>query len=179
MADFWTPEYAINMASDDKTDVAMETLELHHPAFVEDGQQIAVRAVNQLKDKVLTLDLGAPLQPGQAVTFTAIPFLFDFPSFEEGRAPEATVTVDNIGREIDKYLDAAETMYTELVCIYRVYMSSDPTTVAFGPFRFVMREVDTKGASVSGSVTVANAQNLKFLRRLYTSDQFSSLLAVS
>ncbi|MFC7399595.1 DUF1833 family protein [Chelatococcus sp. GCM10030263] len=179
MVDFWTPEFAINMASDDKTDVAMETLELHHPAFIEIGVLIAIRAVNQLKDKVLTLDLGAPLQPGQAVTFNAIPFMFDFPSFEEGRAPEATVTVDNIGREVDQYLDVAETMYTDLVCIYRVYMSSDPTTVAYGPFRFVMREVATTGASVSGSVTVATAQNLKYLRKLYTSNEYPSLLAAS
>jgi hypothetical protein len=119
------------------------------------------------------------LQPGEAVTFTAIPFQFDFPSFEEGQAPEAKVTVDNIRREIDRYLDVAETMYTELVCIYRVYLSSDTTTVAFGPFRFVMREVVSSGTTVSGSVTVASTQNLKFLRRLYRSDEFPSLLAVS
>jgi hypothetical protein len=179
MVDFWTPEFAINTASNPKDDVQMPTLEFHHPAFIENGQQIAIRAVNQLTDKVLTLDLGAPLQAGQAVLFKAIPFKFEFPGFEEGQAPSASLTVDNIRREIDQYLDVAETIYTELVCIFRVYLSTDPTTVAFGPFRFVMREVTSSGTTVSGNVTVASAQNLKFLRKLYTSDEYSALLAVS
>jgi hypothetical protein len=42
-----------------------------------------------------------------------------------------------------------------------------------------MREVTSSGTTVSGNVTVASAQNLKFLRWLYTSTDYPSLLGVS
>ena len=175
MVDFWTPEYAINIASNPKTDVQLVTVELLHPAF---GAQ-SVRVVNQLEDKTLRLEPGAPLNGGQDVVFKAVPFEIEWPGFEEGRPVEAVLRVDNIGREVSRYLDQAETMNATLTVIFRVYLASDPTTVAYGPFRMVMREITETGSSIEGRVTLANPQNLKFLRKVYSAQEYPSLLATS
>ena len=51
-----------------KDDVMLATLELHHPAVVEAGEQVAVRVVRNTVDLALRLEVSAPLQSGQTVS---------------------------------------------------------------------------------------------------------------
>lgn len=179
MADPWSPEYEIAIAANDKTVVALETLELHHSALVENGKRIAIRAVNDVRDWSFTLDADAPLDAGKSVPFTAIPFTWGHPSVAEGQAPQADVRVDNVERELEPYLNRIETSFEPIVVIYRVYLSNRGTVVDKGPFRFVMREIATDNGSVTGKVEIASPQNLKFGTRVYSADDFASLVAIS
>lgn len=112
---------------------------------------------------------------GEVKEFTACPFKFAFPNIEEGKGPESLVQVDNLSDEVDQYLDAAELLFAPIVCIYRVYLSSDPTTVSLGPFTFVMREIDGSGQSLTGKVTMATVQNLRFLRKVFGPNEYPGL----
>lgn len=165
--DPWSAEFEINVASVNKRGVLLETLELHHSQFLEGGVRTAVRAVNDVKQWDFTLEAGAPVGGGSVVTFFPIPFTWEHPASEEGRAPQCTVRVDNIAHEISKYLDAAEATYEPIVLIYRVYLSNKPTSVDYGPFTFFLREVAEDGSDVSGSATFATPQNLMFGRRRF------------
>jgi hypothetical protein len=179
MADSWTAAFEEAAASSDKADVLLETLEIHHPLIVDGSGVSAIRAVNDTVPHDFTLELEALLRGGQTVRFEAIPFEFTFPDFEEGKAPEAEVRVDNVRRELGPYLDGIEASRNPITVIYRCYLLSDKTKVAMGPFTFVMRQLAEEGASVSGSVTFANPQNLKFPRKVYTEEDFPALTQAS
>lgn len=179
MSDPWSPEFEIAVAANDKTVQILETLELHHSAIVQNGVRTAVRAVNDVKDWTFSLEADAPLQGGQAVEWTAIPFTWGEPSISEGQAPQADVRVDNVERELEPYLDAIETSFEPIVVIYRVYLSNRGNVVDRGPFRFVMKEIATDNGAVSGKVEIATPQNLKFGTRVYSADQFASLVQTS
>lgn len=179
MSDPWSPEYEIAVAANDKTVQILETLELHHSAFIEDGRRVAVRAVNDTRDWRFTLEGDAPLNAGEVVDFVAIPFSWGHPSVAEGQAPQADVRVDNVERELEPYMDAVETSFEPIVVIYRVYLSNRGSIVDKGPFRFVLKELATDNGAVAGKVEVASPQNLRFGTRVYSADHFSSLIQTS
>jgi Domain of unknown function (DUF1833) len=179
MADPWLVAFEEAVGSRDKAEKAFETIELQHPSIQEEGFPVGVRMVNDVVNQDFTLEATASLNAGEVVTFTGIPFTFGFPDIEQGRAPESDVRISNARREVAKYLDAGELMAAPLVVIYRVYMLSAPTQVAMGPFRFLMREISEEGAAVSGRVTFANPQNLKFPRQTYNAQNFPALLQSS
>ena len=179
MPDPWSDDYEIAVAANDKNVQILETLELHHSAIEENGVRTAVRAVNDVKDWTFTLEGDAPLNGGQAVLFTAIPFTWGEPSIAEGQAPQADVRVDNVERELEPYLNAIETSFEPIVVIYRVFLSDRGHVVDRGPFRFVMKEIATDNGAVTGKVEIATPQNLKFGTRVYTADEFASLVQTS
>ncbi len=161
-----------------KDDVMLATLELHHPAFIEEGEQVAVRVVRNTVDLDLRLEVGAPLQSGQTVSWTAMPFEIDFPRIG-AIGVECPLRLDNVGREVARYLAAATSLNAPLLVIFRGYLASDPDTVAQGPFRLQLRNVRRKGPSLTGSLVVASPGDLKFLRRVYDMVSFPALMAAS
>lgn len=178
MADPWTEAWEEAIAAGE-TQMPIETLELHHAAFVENGTQVAIRAVNNTEPLSFRLEGSAPLQGGQLVEWTPIPFTWSHPDFQEGTAPQASISVDNIAREVAKYLEAAESMQVPLTVIYRVYHLGHPDEVAFGPFKFIVREVQEVGAAITGRATFANPQNLKFPRKVFTQSEYPALSQTS
>lgn len=179
MTDPWSDEFEIAVAANDKTVQILETLEIHHSAIVENGVRTAVRAVNDTKDWHFTLEPDAPLAGDQSVTWTAIPFTWGEPSIAEGQAPQADVRIDNVERELEPYLNSIETSFEPIVVIYRVYLSNRGDVVDRGPFRFVMKDIATDNGSVTGKVEIASPQNLRFGTRVYSADEFASLIQTS
>lgn len=178
MAD-WTAAWAEAQASAPANIVELYTLELHHPAFQdENGLPIAVRAVRDTRDHDLLLEANAPLNGGEVVTFTAIPFDMPWPEQDEGRAPELTIRIDNIGREIVPYLDAAVQMQAPLTVIMRVYLynSDDGTTTAGTvPIVFPLRQVSVSDSYVEGSASPADLANKRALRLVYDLQNYPGL----
>lgn len=113
---------------------------------------------------------------GVAMFYSPVPFSFGFPDIEEGRGPECQITVDNLGQEVSLYLDAAEGLSAPITCRWRVYRSDDKETVAMGPFQFVIRELDESGNSIVGKATMATVQNLRFLRKVFSANEYPGLL---
>jgi hypothetical protein len=154
------------------------TLELQHPTFLDGGgQPYGVRLVTGVDaDQVLTLEAGAPLNGGAAVTFTAIPFTAERPTFAEGQVPTCDITVDNVGRELVPVLEAAAVVRADLIAIYREYRSDDLTEPCFGPVQFVIKKVAMTGTALTGTAMIDNLANRKFPSRNYTIVEFPGLI---
>lgn len=177
MADPFTEAWQEAVASVPKTVILHETLELMNPAFIDATEGLtSIRCVNDVKEHTFTHEAGAPMFSGLAKLYQPIPFQFKFPDIEEGKGPESQIQVDNLAPEVSQYLDAAESLFAPIVCRYRVYMSSDPTTVALGPFQFILREIDESGNAIVGKATMASVQNLRFLRKVFGPKEYPGLL---
>lgn len=175
MTDPWTEAWAEGMASVDPTVFYYCTLELRHPAFIEDGEPLAIRVVLDVQDRTLTLEPSAPMDGGQAVVFTATAFEYDMPEFGEGRLPEARVRIDNVARLLEPHIEAAAAQKADIVVSYREWRSDDTTAPCYGPLDFVMRRATVTGSSVEGYVRIDDLQNVRFPSRVYSRTQFPSL----
>lgn len=149
------------------------TLEFQHPSFSS-----PVRVVADTQDQTFRIESTADVNPGADVLFLGVPFEYEEPKRGPGGGAEWSVRVDNIGREISQYLEAATGINSALVVIMRGYLTSAPTVVGYGPFRGVARGVGVRGASVEMTVTIADPQNQKFGRSTYDMVRFPSLLAI-
>lgn len=155
------------------------TMELQNPAFVEDGLEVPIRVVADTQDHTFRIEGSADVNPGDDVLWTAVPFDYDPPKIGQGGGAEWRVRVDNIGREVSKYLADAVELQSEIVVIVRGYLPSRPTEVGFGPFRGVAKTVRVLGPSAEMNVVIADPYDRKFGREVYDMVRFPSLLAVT
>lgn len=157
--------------------VLLPTLELRHVAFIEGGEQIAIRVVNGPADDMeFTLEDNAPMQPGETVLFKAIPFFAERPEVSEGRLPESQVTIDNVAREMIPILEEAVKVRADLIVAYREYRSDDLTAPCYGPVEFKMRKVTMSGATLTGVARLEDLATRKFPARVYTINDYPGLL---
>lgn len=103
-------------------DVILNTIELRHPAFLEEGAPVALRFVADGANQTLLLEADAPMDPGANVVFTAMPFGFDPPSDEEDAVPQVKFWVDNVSSEIAKHLEEAVKVRQPIVITWREYV---------------------------------------------------------
>lgn len=165
-------------ATIDATEVMLATIELINSVFVENGAPAPIRAVQNTEDRLLRLETGAPLNSGEMVTFSAIPFGLDYPRVDK-LGVDAPIWIDNVNREVAKYLEPATKLNESVVAIFRGYLASDPGTVAHGPFRLLLRNVKRKGARLEGTLTIADPGKLRVMREIYDSVRFTSLLVAA
>ena len=150
------------------------TLELWQSSFDQPARVVA----NVGYDMAFGLEVGAPRNAGETVTFIACPFEAKYPEQREGQPPSTTITIDNGGRELVPKIRAAQGTREYIQVLYREYLGSDLTEPAYGPIEFELRSVQMVGASLTGTVMVKNLQNKRFprLTRNYDYVQFPSLL---
>jgi hypothetical protein len=152
------------------------TLELRHPAFLENEVEVAVRVVAETPDdQLFRIEDGAPLNGGEMAKFLAVPFHSERPEMAEGQMPESRVTVDNVNRELVPKVEEAVKVRADLICVYREYRSDDRDEPCYGPVEFVMRKVSVKGTSITGVAQLDDLANSKFPRRVYSVSQFPGL----
>lgn len=177
MSEPWNAAWAEAVASCPTSVLVYETIELQHPAFTEGGAPIALRFVLDSQERTLGIESGALFNPGTMQTFTPIDFKASQPEFSQGKAPECTVTIGNVGRRLTPYLNAAVRVRADLVLIFRQYRSDDVDEPCYGPVQFVVRNVRVRGASVEGTARLADLQNARFPSRVYSLDEFPALRA--
>lgn len=150
------------------------TLEIWQSSFDAPARVVA----NVGDDMALGIELGAPRNSGETVTFIACPFEAAYPEQREGQPPSTTIKIDNVNRELVPKIRAAQGVREYITVLYREYLGSDLTEPAYGPVEFELREVQMAGATLSGTVMVKNLQNKRFPRitRNYDYEQFPSLL---
>ena len=172
-------EWQEAMASAPANIVDKVLLEFIHPAFLSPaGDPVSIRAVDDTQDLAMTLEANAPLNAGQAVTFTAIPFVFQWPSQADGQASELTIRVDNIGREMMPYLDAATLTQAPLILIVRlVTVNTNTGIVTFGgvPYHLYLRDVKVTEMSVEGKASGADMANIQTMRLSYDTETYPGL----
>lgn len=172
---------AMAVAPPNRIDLA--TIELIHPSFVdESGNATSIRCVNDLQDRTFTLEATAPLNAGQSVTFTAIPFRFTWPTQAEGQAGEIPIRIDNIGREIMPYVEAASSSQAPLTVRLRFIVVTLSTTAAPDDVIFngvaytlYMRSVKITADSVEGRASGADLANIQICRLSYDLETYPGL----
>lgn len=108
--------------------VQVETIELMHDSFAA-----PIRLTNQLADFTATLEATAPLNAGQAVTFSAVPFALVLPRAGDGGIQTIDITISNLDQIASNYLETAIDNPGSITLIYRIYMSDDTTAPAEDP----------------------------------------------
>ncbi len=183
MIDDLPPEWREAMAAAPANRVDLVTLELVHPAFLDgSGNPVSIRAVHDTQDRTFTLEAGAPLNAGQAATFTAIPFSFGWPSQAEGQTGEVSIKIDNIGREIMPYAEDAAASQSPLQIIIRlivVDLTAGTVFYAGTPFKLVMRDITIADDAVQGRASGADLANIQTLRLAYDLQQYPGLAYAS
>lgn len=150
------------------------TLAFYHSSF-----GVPIYVVADTQDQTFVIEGTATFNPGEAVLFTAVPFTFEQPKIGEGGGAEWNISVDNIGREISKYLPSAVELNEAIQIWVRGYLPTRPLEVGWGPYKGEARNVRVTGASADMTVTVADPQNRRFARKVYDLVSYPALQAIS
>ncbi|MGA0608822.1 DUF1833 family protein [Caldimonas sp. KR1-144] len=156
------------------------TLAFYHSAFRdENGNQVAAYVVNDFEPLSATIEAGAPLDAGEAVTFQPVPLEIVIPEeSEENRDPQAAIRVDNVGRTLTPYFRAAAQTQEPVVCIARTYMPSDTSAPhEMPPLRLEVTSASTNGSAVEITAGFGDITNYPFPSVLYTPEGFPGLAA--
>ena len=186
--------------------VILHTLELRHPAFVDDdGDPTAIRVVRNFADAERWRDLGgvearavldalptdardrvglvarleadAPRDAGRMVPFIALAFELELPPVDTAPVPEIAVTLDNVGREIVRHLDAAATSLERIEVTYRPYLSTDIEGPQMDPpITLTLTEVEVDVFRATGRARMLDIGNRAFPADLYTATRFPGLI---
>jgi hypothetical protein len=179
MADPWTEAWAEAQASVPANIIELPTLELLHPALLDElGNPMAIRAVRDTQDHMLLLEGDAPLNPGESVLFQSVFFEAPWPEQQEGMVPELVIRIDNIGREIMPHLEAMVVTAAPLIVRYRTYLydaTTGTTTLGADPISFPLRSVTVNESYVEGSASPADLANLRAMRLVYDLQNYPGL----
>lgn len=174
----YTEALAEAYASSPIDEIAYDTLELIHPAFVDaEGNPASIRVVQGFEKITATLEPNAPMNPGETVDFTALAFKFSKPGFEDDSVPSLKFSISNVSREITKYLELAIEQTTAITMIYRQYLSSDLSGPQNDPV--VIMELTSAEAglmAITGTATLATVHNWPFPNYQYTPQRFPGLV---
>jgi len=184
--------------------VVLHTLEIWHPSFVEGGIPKPIRVVRNYEDTATWLALGgtevqavldgmdeegrrkvglvAGIEPGaardagQLVAFVALGFELELPPVDTVPVPEIVVTLDNVGREITKHLDAAAVSQERIEVTYRPYLSTDIEGPQMDPpLTMTLSEVEVDVFRITGRARVLDIGNKAFPSDIYTLRKYPGL----
>ena len=184
--------------------VILHTLELRHPAFVDDDNASAIRVVRNFPDEerwrdrggaearavldampaedrdlvglVARLEADAPKDAGRMVPFVALAFDLELPPVDAAPVPEIAVTLDNVSREIVRHLDAAATSLERIEVTYRPYLSTDLEGPQMDPpITLTLTEVEVDVFRATGRARMLDIGNRAFPAETYTAKRFPGL----
>jgi hypothetical protein len=157
--------------------VILHTLELRHPAFVDDdGIVTAIRVVRDHVELTARLEIAAPMDGGAMVTFVALAFDLSLPPIDTAPVPEITVTLDNVSREIVRHLDAAVATQDKIEITYRPFLSTDLEGPQMDPpITLVLTEVEANALQITGRARMLDIGNKAFPAEIYTAKRFPGL----
>lgn len=203
--DRWTVAAKEALAVAPSDEVVLETLELIHPAFVDDeGAQTAIRVVRGYAHTATWLELApaavqpvldalsaearaevglvarledaAPLDGGDYVAWTALAFDLDLPMIDRHRLPEIDVKLDNVGRTLIRHLDAASQSQEHIEVRYRPYLSTDISGPQMDPpLQVELFEVEVDVLQVQGRARIFDFGSRRFPDALYTARDYPGL----
>jgi hypothetical protein len=159
------------------SDVILHTLEIRHPAFVDQNSQpTAIRVVQNYVDLTAMLENTAPLNPAQNVTFISFAFDVQLPEVTDVASPEIIITMDNVSSEIETNIALATASGTHAQITYRAYLSSDLTGPQNDPpLTMTVFDIKANDFSVTCTCGFSDAANKLFPGEFYTPQRFPSL----
>lgn len=158
--------------------VILHTLEIRHPAFIdESGNADAIRVVRDHADLVATLEADAPLHPGLAVTFLAYAWEMDLPEVAQAATPSLTIKIDNVSRLIVENIQRAVASPSPIYVTYRPYLSTDLSGPQISPvLTLEVTEIFATSYVVTATARFADLSNKLFPGETYTPLRFPGLV---
>lgn len=153
------------------SDDIISTVELNHAAFAEPLRLVT----GQDKPLTATLELEAPFNPGQAVTFTAVAFAIQPPGHTANGPTPATVKIDNVSGQIAAILRQAISSNAAVRVIYREYVASDLSAPGQVIRDLKLRRVTVTGSTAAGEIGYEEMQSKAFPRQTYDKARFPAL----
>lgn len=97
------------------------------------------------------------------------------PSNEEG-FQSLDIAIDNIGRRVSDFVQAASEVESVVEVVYRPYLSDDLSQPQMDPpLLLYLKDVKITAAQCTGRATFMDLVNKKFPSELYTRDRFPNL----
>lgn len=167
-------------ASAPSDEVILHTLELRHPAFIDDnGDHTAIRFVRDMRPgDIMTarLEDTAMVNPGEMVDFRCARFELTLPKVGTAPVPEITLKVDNVDREIVKQVERAAISNDKIEVTYRPYLSSDMEGPQMDPpMTMTITHVEANVFSITGKARIIDVGNKPFPAELYTAEKFPGI----
>lgn len=157
----------------------LDTIELHHPAFLDElGLPSSIRVVNNTTGNIeARLENTAPLNPGEVVLFRAVPFSFKKPEIGEDSVPAITLAIPIVNRDITRYLEQAISLQDPIKVYYRPYLNTDLLggPQADPPVVMEMKSAKISNGTLTGTASLDEVHNWPFPGKKYTRDRFPSL----
>lgn len=145
--------------------VILDTLEIR-----QTGVQAPIYIVRS-KRKIIALDEDAVSR-----TFLPVGFQFALPPENEEGFRSLNISIDNIGRQVSDFVNAAISQRVPVEVIYRPYLSDDLTRPQMiPPLVLFLRDIQITTEQVTGKATFMDIVNRKFPTELYTRARFPSL----
>jgi hypothetical protein len=172
----YTDEAREYMFSPAGEDVIVDTIELRHPAFLDEhGDPIAVRFVNDFSDLRAKLEPGAPMNGGQFVTFTAARFELVLPDSPEQGLPQAQIAVWNVTREVSPWLALAVTSVAPVQLSLRQFLADDLTEPCFVMHGLTFDNAQATNRRVTATCGFDDLLNMPCPREIYTEENSPGL----
>jgi hypothetical protein len=162
--------------------VALDTLELRHPAFVaEDGvTPAAARVVNDNDDLVVTLEADAPMNAGEEVTFTRCRFELTLPESNSPGLPSCQMAVENVGELLMTPIEQAVQVPAPIQATYRQVLApvdeTQPGEIGAVIDGLTVRRINVTPLRVTGQAGFEDDLNVPFGRKKYTAKEYPGLV---
>lgn len=165
-------------ASQPVDEFSLDTIELLHPSFVnDDGTATSILAVRAFESWFCTLEVDAPLRPGQTLEFLPIPFDITETGFADGEVPKLVFSISNVSRLVSASLERAIAMTDPITLIYRQYLNTDTTVPQTDPPVIMeLTSATSSTTTVSGTATLSDVHNWPFPWQRYTTERFPGLV---
>lgn len=157
--------------------VLLHTLEIRHPAFIdEQGNAAPIRVVRDHADLFATLEATAPANAGQQVRFVSFAFDITLPPVNDKSIPEVAITIDNVSLDIVKNIERAVESQQVIMVTYRPFLSTDLSGPQFDPpMHLVLSDIVVDVFKVKARASLPNLSNKSFPSALYTATKFPGL----
>jgi len=108
--------------------------------------------------------------------FIPVGFQFSLPPENEEGFRSLNISIDNVGRAVSDFIDAAKSEKVPVEVIYRPYLSDDLSAPQMNPpLVLYLKDIQITAAQVTGRATFMDIVNRKFPSELYTRTRFPAL----
>lgn len=115
-------------------------------------------------------------EDGEWHTFEPAGFQFSLPPSDEEGFQSLNIAIDNIGRQVSDFIEAARSEPIPVEVVYRPYLSTDLATPQMSPpIVLYLKDVSVNAMQVTGRATFADIVNKKFPLELYNRSRFPAL----
>lgn len=146
--------------------VILHTLEIRQtgvqsPIYIVQAHR---RIIARLEDGITTAE------------FEPVGFQFTLPPSTEDGFRSLNISIDNVGRRVNDFIEAAKSQDVPVEVVYRPYMSDDlEHPQMMPPLVLYLKDVQITATQVVGRATFMDIVNKRFPNQLYTRERFPAL----